>query len=230
MMLRFLSGCVCCLVVFCGVLWADVAQLEQPAKPVAQHDAVPATALQSLTQSLQAMHSMTAEFTQQVQDQEGTLLQQSSGHMAWQRSNHFKWTVTEPNQQIMVADGEWLWVYTPSLSQVSKQKLLHQAGTPASLLSGSVDSIGQQFAVSVEKQTQMTVYHLQPKDPQAPFSEIQLVMVDGKLSSMRFKDQLEQSTLFSFSSVAINKSLPSHMFAFIPPAKATVVDQTVGHS
>lgn len=230
-MLRFLFGCFCCsLLMCCGVLWADADQHGQPAKPVVPHDAVQLTALQSLTQSLQAMQSMTAEFTQQVQDQEGTLLQQSSGHMAWQRSNRFKWTVTEPNQQIMVADGEWLWVYTPSLSQVSKQQLLHQAGTPASLLSGSVDSIGQQFVVSVAHQAQKTVYHLQPKDPQAPFSEIQLVMVDGTLSSMRFKDQLEQSTTFSFSSVAINKPLPSEMFGFTPPANATVVDQTVGHS
>lgn len=191
------------------------------ALPPASHG----TALVSLSTALQGMHTMTAEFAQAVRDETGELLQQSHGHMAWQRPDHFKWSVIAPNQQLMVADGHWLWVYTPNLSQVTKQAFSNQAGTPVALLAGSASGIDRQFYVSMRRESDTVIYALQPKDAQAPFSDIELTIKKGTLTSMRFKDQLNQITTFRFSSVATGEVLPASLFEFSPPPHVTVINQ-----
>lgn len=222
-----LLGMVLSLVMSCVVFAAPV-HARQPV--VGTHRmAAPATALQSLTQYLQGIHSMTAEFKQEVRDETGTLLQMSQGRMAWQRPDLFKWQVIEPDQQLkqlMLADGKWLWIYSPKLSQVIKQSLSHREGTPVSLLSGSVASIGRQFVVTKHREKQMIVYHLQPKDPQAPFVSIELQVEDAKMVGMQFKDKLALTTTYFFSNITTNQSLPKAVFEFSPPPSVTIEDQT----
>ena len=70
-----------------------------------------------LTGLLSEFNSMTAQFSQVVYSGKGKVVQRSSGTMALQRPGKFRWQVSEPNAQLLIADGSDLWVYDVVLNK-----------------------------------------------------------------------------------------------------------------
>lgn len=52
-----------------------------------------------------------ATFVQRVFDSTGALVQESSGELRFSRPGKFKWHYFEPYEQLLVGDGDFLWVY-----------------------------------------------------------------------------------------------------------------------
>src|SRR5512139_319696 len=89
-----------------------------------------------------------AQFTQIVYDRSMRKLQETSGSMQFSRPGRIRWSYEKPYEQLIVGDGEKLWVYDKDLNQVTV-KAIGQAigGSPAALLAGSND-IEKDFRVS----------------------------------------------------------------------------------
>ncbi len=67
--------------------------------------------------------------------QQGT--RESTGTFSFQRPGKFRWVYETPYEQLIVGDGEKLWVYDRDLNQVIVRKLDRRLGsTPAALLAG----------------------------------------------------------------------------------------------
>jgi len=82
--------------------------------------------------------SARAVFSQQVMDKDGKTVQSGSGRVAFQRPGKFRWEYLKPYEQLIVGDGEKLWVFDKDLSQVTVKKLEGALGSsPAALLAGS---------------------------------------------------------------------------------------------
>ncbi|MFX4324706.1 outer-membrane lipoprotein carrier protein LolA, partial [Acinetobacter baumannii] len=63
--------------------------------------------------------------------------QNASGTMAFSRPGKFRWTYDRPYYQLLVGDGEKLWVHDRDLNQVTVKTLGDAlASTPAALLAG----------------------------------------------------------------------------------------------
>src|SRR5471030_1845252 len=109
----------------------------------------------TLAAGLDARHSFIAatasaqgEFEQKVYDGKHKLTQQSSGTLAFQRPGRFRWTYAKPYAQLIVGDGEKVWVYDEDLNQVTVRRLDRALGsTPAALLAGS-NEIERAFTLS----------------------------------------------------------------------------------
>src|SRR3990167_1551973 len=98
-----------------------------------------ATPTQQLVNLLSNIHAMTANFQQTLLDNRGKVLQKSNGNMALKRPNLFRWEIKQPEQQVIVADRRYLWVYDATLQQATKHRLDgEKSTTPAALLSSSV--------------------------------------------------------------------------------------------
>jgi outer membrane lipoprotein carrier protein len=83
------------------------------------------------------LHTLQADFDQQVVDSEHNVIQSSQGHMWIKRPGRFRWDYETPYRQQIVADGERLWSYDEDLEQVTVQKVSDVlTSTPAMLLSG----------------------------------------------------------------------------------------------
>ncbi|MEJ6650102.1 MAG: outer membrane lipoprotein chaperone LolA, partial [Burkholderiales bacterium] len=81
-----------------------------------------------------------ATFIQRVYDNAGVLVQESSGDLKFARPGKFKWHYLEPYEQLLVGDGEFLWIYDKDLRQVTQMSLDRALGSsPAALLYGSKD-------------------------------------------------------------------------------------------
>src|SRR5438128_10292748 len=81
-----------------------------------------------------------ASFTQTVSDRNGHTRQQAAGEFAIARPGKFRWSVDKPYRQLLVGDGERVWIYDEDLNQVVKRRNDQALGTtPAALLAGAED-------------------------------------------------------------------------------------------
>lgn len=83
------------------------------------------------------VHSAQADFTQEVRDKKGNVLQSAEGVMQFSRPGKFRWVYQKPYAQIIVGDGRKFWLYDVELNQVTVRRLDTVLGnSPAALLSG----------------------------------------------------------------------------------------------
>ncbi|QLH43536.1 MAG: outer membrane lipoprotein chaperone LolA [Coxiellaceae bacterium] len=171
--------------------------------------------------------SMQAGFTQILSDSNGNKMQQTQGIMALSRPGKFHWEITNPTPQLLVADGHYLWIYDKSLSQATKQTLSGmRTSNPASLLSGSTDTIQKRFDVKkLNNKQNMTGFQLQPKMHDDIVQWIQLYFQQGQLKEMRIADNLGQLSTFRFSNVKLNQNLNPALFRFKPPRGVDVISE-----
>src|SRR5262249_26106517 len=107
-----------------------------------------AAAIERFKAFAQGAQSARADFQQKVVDKSGRTVQQSKGSFVFQRPGKFRWTYAQPVDQLIVGDGQKVWIYDRDLNQVTVRKLSRALGsTPAALLAGSAD-VEKAFALS----------------------------------------------------------------------------------
>lgn len=167
---------------------------------------------------LQNTRIFEANFQQTLRTHEGEILQQTSGEFYLNRPGKFRWNYHTPYEQIIVSDGERIWIYDVELQQVTVQKqAASMPATPMSLLDDST-KLHENFKVqTLDEQNGVYRLKLISKTSDADFGEI-VIGVDKKgLRFMQLHDQFEQVTDIVFSEIQINKTLAKEMFEFIPP-------------
>jgi outer membrane lipoprotein-sorting protein len=99
-----------------------------------------ASSLERFKDFVRNTHSARADFEQKVYDRTGKLSQESKGSFMFQRPGLFRWVYAKPVDQLIVGDGERVWIHDRDLNQVTVRKLSGALGsTPAALLAGSAD-------------------------------------------------------------------------------------------
>lgn len=180
------------------------------------------SATDQLVKILDGLQTLQANFSQNVLDGRGNVLQQTTGEMTMQRPGKFRWAVSKPSKQLLIADGEKIWFYDVGLQQVTiQQQQSIQTNSPAALLSGSPQVLAQNFIV-----TQMAgdqAFKLVPKEKRGLFRSVELKFDNNKLQSMRLVDNLGQVTFVTFSRVQNNPVLNPRLFHFVPPQGVDVV-------
>ncbi|HEY8540306.1 MAG TPA: outer membrane lipoprotein chaperone LolA [Steroidobacteraceae bacterium] len=179
---------------------------------------------------LDGLETLRAEFTQTLSDRTGQVTDESSGTLAIQRPNRFRWDYRDPYEQLIVCDGERIWVYDSDLEQVTVRKLdMALSSTPAMLLSGQ-GALTDNFEVTeVSERTGVFWVHMQPKRDDTDFKVVRLGFSSNKaqeLRAMELVDKLGQTTLLTFSKIERNPSLDSSQFVFEVPPGADVIGDT----
>lgn len=177
---------------------------------------------------LENVATLSGRFEQQLIDADNNVLEDSSGTLAIRRPGQFRWSYTEPYEQLLVADGLNVWSYDVDLEQVTVKAQGDALGsTPAMLLGGSTDVLEDfNYIGSFEDRgTHWVILH--PKDTESGFSKVELGFSDGVLSRMLFGDNLEQTTLIALVDVAFNEAVDAATFDFSPPDGVDVVGKPV---
>lgn len=177
-----------------------------------------------LQRFLAEVQTLRAEFTQELYDETGLLLESGGGDLAIQRPGKFRWTYREPYQQLIVADGERIWIYEEDLQQVTVKSQADIGNTPAMLLSNRLDLERNFNAETLPTEDGQARLLLHPKDPDAQFLSMLLRFQDGTLSGLELRDKLGQLTRLQFLAVETNPALATDLFSFTPPAGVDVID------
>ena len=91
-----------------------------------------AGAVDQLHQFLNSTRTLRAEFSQMVVAKNGRKPQQSSGVVAISRPGKLRWDIQKPYPQLVVGDGEKIWIYDAELKQVTVRKAGQAiSGSPA---------------------------------------------------------------------------------------------------
>ncbi|MDV6317404.1 outer membrane lipoprotein chaperone LolA [Chromohalobacter sp. HP20-39] len=177
-----------------------------------------------LSNLLEPVKSYSADFEQQILDGSGQRLQKVEGHMWLSRPGKFHWEVDAPYQQVVVSDGNKVYLYDPDLKQVSVRPLDKRVThTPALLLSGSTEALMKNYEVTSRKKSGIETFTLIPKSPDTLFESLELTFEDGRLEGLQMADSTGQRTAISFENIELNGDIAASRFDFEIPEGADVI-------
>jgi outer membrane lipoprotein carrier protein len=167
-----------------------------------------------------------AQFTQTVVDKNGRAMKSANGTFELSRPGKFRWIVEKPYKQLLVGDGQRVWVYDEDLNQVIVRRVGDAlGGTPAALLSGDQD-VERAFAwKDLPDADGLSWLGATPLAADAAFTEIRLGF-DGKgLAALEIVDAFGQKSVVRFTNVERNPKFAPDMFRFTPPKGADVIGE-----
>jgi len=184
-----------------------------------------ATAVDQLRDFLTQTKTARGEFTQRVTSRAGATAQNSSGHFVFQRPGKFRWVYDKPYEQIIVADGDKLFLYDKDLNQVTVKTLAGAIpASPASILFGS-DAFEKEFDVTdAGSRDGLEWVVARPRAKDSPFERIEIGFRDGLPAAMKLTDSFGQVSLLRFAKVERNPKVDAAQFRFTPPHGADVLE------
>lgn len=185
-----------------------------------------AGAIEKLHAFIEQTRSAKAEFTQEVIDSSGSVEQKASGTVQFQRPGKFRWTYDKPYEQLIVGDGEKLWIYDKDLNQVTRRNLDKALGSsPAALLAGA-DDVDKYFALSaVGMKKKLDWLEVKPYDEDSLFERVRMGFRGNSLEVMELYDHFGQKTTIKFSNFQRNPKSSPELFTFTMPKGADLVTQ-----
>jgi outer membrane lipoprotein carrier protein len=162
--------------------------------------------------------TLEASFQQTLRTHDGEVLQETEGKFYLNRPGKFRWDYKLPYEQIIVSDGERIWIYDVDLQQVTVQK--QRADLPSSPMALLQDSskLYESFNVhSLDNHEGVYRLKLESKTSDSDFAEIVVGLDKDGLRFMQLHDQFEQVTDIVFSDITTNPVLNNKIFEFIPP-------------
>ena len=202
-MIKLLGTCV--LVLCCGLARAD--------------------AVDTLKEFVRDVKTGRAAFTQVVTSPDGVKKKNSSGTFEFSRPNRFRFAYLKPFEQVIVADGQKVWIFDADLNQASSRKLSAALGnTPAALLAGG--SLDKDFDVSaLPAKDGLEWAQALPRMKEGAFQSMRIGFKGKELAAVEIVDSFGQRSLLQFTQFVANPSLSADSFKFTPPAGADVIEQ-----
>jgi len=168
--------------------------------------------------------TLQGRFRQSLIDADGQVVEVNEGTLEIQRPGQFRWSYTEPYEQLLIADGLNVWSYDVDLAQVTvKPQVDALSNTPALLLGGTADAMDQFKYESTVVENDTTWVRLSPKNSDGGFHRIELGFTASVLSGMVFFDNLEQKTLVTLYDVKVDVPIDPAQFRFTVPGDVDVV-------
>ncbi|MEO6031373.1 MAG: outer membrane lipoprotein chaperone LolA [Burkholderiaceae bacterium] len=184
-----------------------------------------ADAVATLRDFIHDVKSGRAEFTQTVTSADGAKTKTSSGSFEFLRPNRFRFNYTQPFEQLIVADGQKVWIFDADLNQASSRKFSAALGaTPAALLAGGALEHDFELAALPSKDGVAWV-QATPKTQDGAFKSVQIGFRGGTLAAVEIVDAFGQRSLLRFSKFAAGVSFAPDSFRFTPPPGADVIEQ-----
>jgi outer membrane lipoprotein carrier protein len=164
-------------------------------------------------------------FTQTVTAADGQRQKRSSGSFEFLRPNRFRFSYTQPFEQLIVADGSKVWIYDPDLKQASSRRIdAALDSTPAALLAGG--QLERDFQLKAEGTRDGLEWVLAlPRTREGSVRELRVGFKGTEPAAIEILDSFGQRSRLQFSSFQAGVVLSRESFAFKPPPGADVIEQ-----
>jgi outer membrane lipoprotein carrier protein len=183
---------------------------------------VNAAAIERFKTFAKSTQTARGSFEQKVYDRDRHLSQESKGSFAFQRPGKFRWVYDKPVDQVIVGDGDRVWIYDRGLAQVTARAL---GSTPAALLAGSTDVEKAFELADAGAKDGLEWLEAKPKDREAGFEKIRMGFSASGLQAMELSDNFGQTTILRFSALEPNVRVDAKEFRFEPPKGADVLGE-----
>ena len=165
-----------------------------------------------------------ADFTQTVKSQDGRVQDRTQGKVWLQNPDKLRWVYSGEFPEIIVADGNNVWIYDESLQQVTAKPQSDQAADSPLMILNDVSQLDEQFQVTeLGDYKDMLLLELKSLDSESEFERILLGMDSNGIRMMAMEDAFGQRTEINFENILINPPEEPELFQFTPPEGADVV-------
>lgn len=211
------------LLAVAGWLWASAAPAQQ-----GELEAALARAQQAYDQ----MRTLRAEFAQTITNPMLGAPERSRGVLFLAPPNRFAMRFLDPEGDRIVADGRWLWLYTPSSvpDQVIRQPIPASGATTPNLFAQFIDRPLERYRALYLGREDLggegvDVVRLVPRESQMPFREavLSLAVSDGWPRRLQLVEPSGQRRELIFSKPWVNIPIESQELSFTPPKGVRVV-------
>ncbi|KAF1685559.1 outer membrane lipoprotein carrier protein LolA [Pseudoxanthomonas broegbernensis] len=187
-----------------------------------------AGARDELTRFTSGLKGLEGQFSQQVFDGQGRNKETSSGKVAVSAPRLFRWEYLKPFEQLIVADGQKVWVYEPDLDQATVRAQGEEERNSPLVALFDPDRLDRQFDVSEEAVPSDGLHWLTltPKaDAEASFQMARLGFGPQGLARMEVLDLVGQKTQIRFDGWKRNPAFAAGTFTFVPGKDVDVVGE-----
>ena len=196
-----------------------------------------ANGLDALESFLKQTKSGRADFTQVVTPppkagQTQVRTKTSTGTFSFMRPSRFRFEYQKPFPQVIVADGQTLWLYDTDLEQVTARKQAQALGsTPAALVATATDlaSLQKDFTLEAQAEEQGLQWVLAtPKNHDNTVQSVRMGLRgeagNVSLAKLEILDAMGQRSVLSFEGFTANPAqLGVGVFQFVPPKGVSVI-------
>lgn len=182
-------------------------------------------ALADFMSRVKSLQALEADFQQVTRDSSGRILQQMSGQLVVAKPGKMRWSTAAPYEQLVVSDGEQVWIYDMDLEQVTLRDMDQRVQeTPALLLTGKAENVEKSFLIDERKTDSDHIFRLQPKDPSQLFESLEFHYQGRQIVRMVILDAAGQVTDITFANTRINHPVDTQAFVFDVPEGVDVID------
>lgn len=170
------------------------------------------------------LETFEADFEQTLYSGDDEVVRVSTGSIKVKRPGRFVWQYAEPEPQVIVADGERIWLYDVDLEQVTVNAIDDRvAGTPLQLLmrSGDLDKSFEMTSLGMADGVNWT--ELKPVEESSDFELVFIGLNEQGLAAMELRDNFGQATQIIFSNFEAGLVLDDSLFVFEVPEGVDVI-------
>ncbi len=177
--------------------------------------------LERFTNELKSLH---ARFDQQVINTNGLVEETSSGQLWIAHPNRFRCEYGGDFPELVVADGEKIWLYDEMLEQVTiRQQSNFTSDSPLTLLT-DIGQLDGQFEVrELGDDSGLDLLELRARNPESQFERVLLGLNGDQVLLMTMEDVFGLRTEIRFKDITRNPQLNEELFHFTPPAGVDVI-------
>ena len=187
---------------------------------------VRSTLVDPLSRFFSEVQTLHAAFHQSVLTEDLQSIDESDGELWLSRPGRFRWEYGDPLEQVVVADGQQVWVYDPGLEQAVVRNQDEMLGdTPAGLLAGNADPSLSYLVEVLGNQEGIDWISIFPKSPDAAFAQIQFGFESDTLRMVQMLDPLQQITRIRFWNVKVNLDMPVGKFSLTLPDGTDIIQE-----
>ncbi|TKB48885.1 outer membrane lipoprotein chaperone LolA [Ferrimonas sediminicola] len=180
-----------------------------------------AGAEENLKQKLAKLKQFQAGFSQQVFDDQGNLIQEGRGRLAVSAPDRFRWQLTAPEESLVVADGNAVWVYDPLMEAVSIYRQDDAiAQTPLTILTRTDAEAWDQYRFSEQGQC----FTAEPKSEDSHVRMMSVCFDGERIASLAMVDSQAVRSEFALSGFT-SEGVAMSEFRFTAPEGTEIDDQ-----
>jgi outer membrane lipoprotein carrier protein len=193
-----------------GLMFAPFTVLAEASAPASGR-----AALESFTRDLERFG---ADFEQVIISADGAVMEEGAGEVWMQAPDRFRWSYLGEFPELIVADGEHIWMYDESLEQVTVREQGALGGDSPLLVIMDLSTLDERFTVTeLGTVTGMHLVELVSRDPEAQFERVVLGFQDDTLQRLVLEDAFGLRTELRFTALRRNPNIPDGHFDFDPP-------------